>query len=107
MSIPLLLAALWVIAATFVAFLPMKYQRIVGLPLLIAALGLIVWIGVAHGSFLAVLALAAFASMFRKPLSYFWRKAMGKTTETTSKPPPKSPPKPPHTPRIDPPEDPT
>ena len=78
MSTPLLLAALWVIAATIVAFLPFKYQRIIGLPLLIAALVLIVWIGLQHGLLLSIFALAAFVSMFRKPLAYFWRKATGK-----------------------------
>ncbi len=82
MSLPLILGALWVLAATFVAFLPMKYQRMVGLPLLLAALVLIVWIGIAHGPWLAALGLFAFLSMFRKPLMYFWRKATGKAEET-------------------------
>ncbi|MCP5038873.1 MAG: DUF2484 family protein [Rhodobacteraceae bacterium] len=82
MSPVLILAGLWVIAATIVAFLPMKYQRIVGLPLLFAALALIVWMGLEHGIWVAAIGLFAFVSMFRKPLMYFWRKATGKLEDT-------------------------
>ena len=80
MSPPLILLAIWVMIASGVAFLPMKYQRLIGLPLLIAALILIIWIARLHGIWWALAGLFAFVSMFRKPLMYFLRKAMGKTT---------------------------
>ncbi len=80
MSTPLVLLAIWVMLASGVAFLPMKYQRLIGLPLLISVLILIVWIARVHGIWLAVVGVFAFVSMFRKPLIYFWRKATGKIT---------------------------
>lgn len=83
MSLPLLFACLWVVAATLVAFMPMKIQMIVGLPLLAAALGLIVWLSIAHGLLLGALGLAACLSMFRKPIAYFWRKVSGRQQETS------------------------
>jgi hypothetical protein len=78
MSTPLILACFWVLAATGIAFLPMKRQMVPGFALLLAAPVLIVWIGAAHGWLFAVAGLAAFLSMFRRPLMYFARKAMGR-----------------------------
>lgn len=76
MSLPLLFACLWVIIAAIVAFLPMRVQMIIGPVLLLAAGGLIGWIGVRHGIWIALLALLACLSMFRKPLFYYGRKLM-------------------------------
>ncbi|WP_306006908.1 DUF2484 family protein [Aquicoccus porphyridii] len=86
MSEALIAASLWVLAATMVAFLPMRQQYRPGLVLLIAAPGVIAWIGVAHGAVMAVLGAAAFVSMFRNPLRYLWRRARGAAPELPSEP---------------------
>jgi len=78
MSYPLLLGCLWVVAAAGVSFLPMRAQFAPGLALLIAAPVLIVWLGLAHGWFLAGIGSFAFVSMFRKPLWYLTRRALGR-----------------------------
>lgn len=81
MSLPLILGALWVVAAAIVAMLPMRRQYVPGVALLIAAPLLILWIGYAHGWIWAALGLAAFVSMFRNPLRYFWRRFRGERPE--------------------------
>ncbi|WP_298297309.1 DUF2484 family protein [uncultured Litoreibacter sp.] len=81
MSPSLILAALWAVAATLVALLPMRYQYVPGVTLLIAAPFLIGFIGYEHGIWFAALGLAAFASMFRNPLIYFYRRARGEKPE--------------------------
>ncbi|MCK0143470.1 DUF2484 family protein [Aliiroseovarius sp. F20344] len=78
MSRPLIVAALWAIAATIVALLPMRMQFPPGIVLLISAPILIIWIGATHGWFWAAMGLAAFLSMFRRPLWYLARKAAGR-----------------------------
>lgn len=80
MSDPLILGGLWVIAAAAVAMLPMRLQMLPGLTLLIAAPMLLVWIGMVHGWTWLAFGLFAFVSMFRRPLIYFVRKAMGLPT---------------------------
>ena len=80
-SLSLLLAAIWVILATLVAFLPMRYQYPPGLVLLVAAPCLLVYIGVQHGIWVALLGLFGFVSMFRNPLIFFWRMARGEKPE--------------------------
>lgn len=77
MSTPLVLAFLWVVAASIVAFLPMRIQMIVGLPLVAAAIALIVWLSVSLSPWVGVAALAAFVSMFRKPLTYLAKRLLG------------------------------
>lgn len=74
----LLAACLWVLAATVTAFLPMRHQMLPGIALLLAAPVLIVWLGLDYGVWVAALATLAFASMFRNPLIYFARRAMGR-----------------------------
>jgi hypothetical protein len=78
---PLLWSGLWVVAATITAFLPMRRQYIPGIPLLVVAPVLIFWIGSVHGWWVSALALAAFASMFRNPIKYFWAKARGQNPQ--------------------------
>lgn len=78
MSPSLVAAAFWAIAATIVALLPMRMQFPPGIVLLILAPVLILWIGATHGWVWAVLGLAAFLSMFRRPLWYLARKAVGR-----------------------------
>ncbi len=77
MSPPLVLGALWVIAAAVTAALPLYYQRYPGLPLLAAAPILLVWIGMTHGMIWIAIGLFAFLSMFRRPLNYLTRRALG------------------------------
>lgn len=68
MSLSLILAALWVLAATGVAFLPMRYQYIPGIGLLIVAVPLLVFLGVQHNVWIVLAVLGAIISMFRRPL---------------------------------------
>ena len=78
MSTPLVLGAIWVIAAAAVAMLPMRRQMVPGLALLVAAPVLLVWIGYAHGWLWLAAGVFAFLSMFRNPLLYFLRRALGR-----------------------------
>lgn len=78
MSGALVAACLWALAATLVAFLPMKRQIVPGLVLMALIVPLLVWIGAAHGVWPVVLGLLAFLSMFRRPLLYFARRALGR-----------------------------
>ena len=71
----------WVLAATCVAMLPMRRQFVPGIALLSAAPILIVWISVAVAWWAGLLALAAFVSMFRNPLRYFWAKVRGQNPQ--------------------------
>ncbi len=68
------LCIVWVFASVAVAMLPMRRQYIPGVALLLAAPILIVMIGMQVGWFVAVLAIAAFVSMFRNPLKYLFAK---------------------------------
>ena len=82
MKIWLILACcLWVIAGSITAFLPMRRQMIPGSALILAAPGLLIWIGMAVGWVWAFAGLLAFASMFRNPLIYFWKRARGGPVE--------------------------
>ena len=81
MSLSLLLAAIWAILATLVAFLPMRFQYPPGLVLLVAAPCLLVFIAMQHGIWVALLGVLGFASMFRNPLIFLWRMARGEKPE--------------------------
>ena len=81
MSLILILACLWVLAATGVAFLPMRTQFAPGLLLLVAAPILMYFIAKEHGLVVFLLALAAFLSMFRRPLIYYARRVLGRHSE--------------------------
>lgn len=74
---PEIAAIIWVLAATVTALLPFRWQFVPGITLLILAPLLIGWIGMTHGWLWAVPALLGFLSMFRNPLIYFGRKALG------------------------------
>jgi signal transduction histidine kinase len=78
MSMPLILGCLWVLAAAATAMLPMRRQMVPGLALLAAAPVLLVWIGWLHGWLWLAVGLFAFVSMFRNPLLYFARRALGR-----------------------------
>ena len=77
MSLSLILASVWAVAATIVALLPMRFQYLPGSVLLLSAPVLIGYIGYQHGIWIALLGLLAFLSMFRRPLIYLGRKALG------------------------------
>ncbi len=74
MELSVVFAALWVISATIVALLPMRMQFPPGVVLLICAPVLVIWLGRDFGLIIATLAIAAFVSMFRKPLRFYWCK---------------------------------
>ncbi len=73
---PLILGALWVIAAALTALLPLRAQRYPGLPLLAAAPLLLIWIAQTEGLAWTAAGLFAFLSMFRRPLNYLTRKLL-------------------------------
>jgi signal transduction histidine kinase len=81
MSTPLILGCLWVLAAAATAMLPMRRQMVPGLALLAAAPVLLAWIGWVHGWLWLAIGLFAFLSMFRNPLLYFRRRAMGRPVQ--------------------------
>ena len=78
MSTPLILGCFWVLASAITAMLPMRRQMVPGIALLIVAPFLLVWIGWVHGWLWLALGLFAFVSMFRNPLLYFLRRALGR-----------------------------
>ncbi|SMP22204.1 DUF2484 family protein [Shimia sagamensis] len=81
MSLSLILACFWVLASAVVAAFPMRRQYVPGVALLIAAPVLIGVIFYEHGVLLGFAALFGFVSMFRRPLLYFSRKALGLPVE--------------------------
>ncbi len=81
MSLAITLGCLWVLASAIVALLPMRHQYVPGVTLLIAAPFLLAYIGYQHGWVLTAIGLFALVSMFRNPLRYFWKRAMGQPVE--------------------------
>ena len=77
----LILAAVWVVCSTIVAFLPMRHQYIPGVALLIAAPLIIVLLTWTHGWVAGAVSLFGFVSMFRNPLRFLWRKWRGEDVE--------------------------
>lgn len=78
MSLLLFLACLWVVAGSLVAFLPMRSQYLPGLVLLLAAPVLIGALWWHVGAWIALAATAGVISMFRHPLRYLARRALGR-----------------------------
>ena len=56
----------------------MRRQFLPGIALLLSAPFLLAFLGVQHGIWITLLGLLAFASMFRNPLIYLGRKALGR-----------------------------
>jgi hypothetical protein len=79
-SPPVIAAFLWVLAATITAFLPYRRQFPPGITLLVAAPLILIWLGYHHGFWVAAISTAGFLSMFRNPLIYFTRRALGLPT---------------------------
>lgn len=77
----LIIAILWVFAATGTALLPMRFQYVPGVALLVGAPFLIFWLGYDFGWWVAVAASFGFVSMFRNPLRYLFAKARGQNPE--------------------------
>ncbi|WP_299784916.1 DUF2484 family protein [uncultured Marivita sp.] len=75
------LCIFWVFASALVAMLPMRWQYVPGVALLLAAPVLIFLISRALGAWVAIAALAAFVSMYRNPLRYFWKRLTGQKVE--------------------------
>ncbi|MEM7597806.1 MAG: DUF2484 family protein [Pseudomonadota bacterium] len=77
----IVICCVWVLASAAVAMLPMRRQYVPGVMLMLAAPVLIGAMALHYGSFLGVVALFAFLSMFRNPLIYMARRAMGQNPE--------------------------
>ena len=77
MTLSLILAFIWVVAAAITAMLPMRLQYIPGLSLLILSLPLLVFVGYENGWWIAGLAIAGAVSMFRYPLRYLFKRLLG------------------------------
>ncbi|NBZ87035.1 DUF2484 family protein [Stagnihabitans tardus] len=73
----ILCGVIWVMLATLTALLPMRRQMVPGLVLLASAPVLIAWGFHEAGAVIGLAFLLAFGSMFRRPLIYFTRKALG------------------------------
>jgi hypothetical protein len=80
MSLALTLASVWVLASAITAMLPYRMQFPPGIALLLLAVPLLVFIGISHGFIWVGLFLLAVASMFRNPLIYFAKRAVGRAT---------------------------
>ena len=91
MSTSLILGCLWVVASTITALLPMRRQMIPGLALLLAAPALLWFIASEHGFWVFVRTLLAALSLFRNPIIYFARRAMGLTVSLPSEMQPERP----------------
>ncbi|KIN64593.1 UDP-N-acetylmuramate-L-alanine ligase [Sulfitobacter noctilucicola] len=71
------ICVLWVFASAGIAVLPLRQQFLPGAFLLLTGPLLILLIAFQVGWFMALLALAAFGSMFRNPLMFLWAKLRG------------------------------
>lgn len=78
MSPALILACLWVLASAIVAMLPLRFHWRFGLPLLVLSIPVMGFIGYTHGWIWVPLVALAVVSMFRNPLRYFVKRALGK-----------------------------
>ncbi len=78
----LVLGCIWVVVGAGTATLPIRYQTIPSLALLLSAPWLIWQIGSQYGWMPLLLAVAAVLSMFRKPLRYLALRASGTSPES-------------------------
>lgn len=70
----LLAGILWVFATTAVAMLPVQRHYFPGRILLGLAPVLLVWMGLEYGLGAVLFGLFAVASMYRRPIRYYWGK---------------------------------
>ena len=73
MSHAFIAACVWVVAGSIVALLPMRFQIVPGLALLVAAPVVLIWLGLTHGWLPVGIGLLVIISMFRRPLGALWR----------------------------------
>ena len=73
MSHAFIAACIWVVAGSIVALLPMWFQIVPGLALLVSAPVILVWLVLTHGCLPLVIGLLVIISMFRRPLGALWR----------------------------------
>lgn len=78
MSLPLILACVWVLLAAGVAFLPFRLQIVPGFVLLVLAAVLLVWLVRDHGPWIVLPVVAVLLSMFRRPIAAFVRLGLGR-----------------------------
>ncbi len=81
MSWSIIIAAIWVLIAMGTALMPMRWQYVPGVTLLVLAPVLIFWLGYDFGWGWSAAAFAGFASMFRNPLKYIYARARGQNPE--------------------------
>jgi hypothetical protein len=74
----LLLACLWALAATGIALAPRRFHWPGAVVLMVAGVPVIVLVGLEHGALVALLMLAAAASVLRWPLRYLGRWLAGR-----------------------------
>lgn len=82
-TLTFVLACCWVIAAALVAMLPMRWQFAPGIALLLGAPVLIWRLALEYGWVAAFLAGLAVLSMFRRPLQYYLKRAVGRGREAS------------------------
>ncbi len=73
MTLSLILACLWVLAAALVALLPIRMQYAPGIVLLALAPLLLTYLSLQHGPWPVLVGLAVLISMFRRPLMVLLR----------------------------------
>ena len=71
----------WVFTSAAFAMLPIRYQYVPAVILLIAAPVLILLIGIQVSAWIAIAAIVAFIAMFRNPLRYLWAKIRGQNPQ--------------------------
>ncbi|MDG1102200.1 MAG: DUF2484 family protein [Ascidiaceihabitans sp.] len=71
----------WVFTSAAFAMLPIRYQYVPAVILLIAAPILILLIGVQVSAWIAIAAIVGSISMFRNPLRYLWAKICGQNLQ--------------------------
>jgi hypothetical protein len=71
----------WVFASALVAMMPMRWQYVPGVTLLLVAPVLIFEIAQSVGIWASVAGTLAFVSMYRNPLRYFWKRLTGRIVE--------------------------
>lgn len=74
-------ACIWVVVGAITAALPLRYQMVPGVSLLLTAVPLMIWIGAENGWHWTLIGLMAFLSMFRRPLLYLIARLRGERPE--------------------------
>ena len=78
MALSLILACVWVIAAAIVSMLPMRFQYLPGVTLLVLAIPLAVFVAMEVGVLWVLAVIFAVLSMFRRPLYYIARRLVAR-----------------------------